>query len=303
MVAILNMGSAKGVLPQLEYVIDKLAVKKPLYVFQSVKTRCINTALNQATDEVEDWVSQVEVFQDAELVGSIEYANGVGRMDSMGVKPDAFVVRTTHINKARGRLNAVVTINPDVAVKTTLKHFAPATQQDICKNIMSDLSRKLESVLYASRTCLGSLVSFRDADACAYFVALHLNKGVLEQAAIPLPPSLTVREDMLHLYDVFLAGKNLSQYYGNGTQTSKGYVVWELPDSSIYVLPTRYSSSHSYQRNLENGVELKRYRNFEDLPISIQERVAVLKIANDKDPIMDVGVKLRSDDNLMYVTE
>lgn len=299
MVTVLNIGSALGVLPQLQYVIDKLAVKKPLYVFQACKTRLMPTALNG----VEDWVSQVQVFQDAELVGNIEYENGAGRMDSNSVKPDAFVVRTSHISKDRGRRNAVVTINPDVAVKTAVKHFAPKNQEEICTDMMYDFSDKLESILYDSRSCLSSLVSFKEFDARAYFVELHLNKDTKEKAAIPLPPSLTIREDRLHLYDVFLAGKNLKEHYGDGSSNSKGYVVWELSDNSMYVLPTRYSRHETHNRNKEKGVELKRYRNFEDLPISIQDRVAVLKIAKEKDPIMDIGVKIRSNDNLMYVTE
>lgn len=299
MVKVLNIGKALGVLPQLQYVLDKIAVRKPLYVFQSCKTRCINTALN----EVEDWVSEVQVFQDAEVVGTIAYENGVGRMDSNSVKPDAFVVRSTHINKERGRLNAVVTINPDVAVKTAVKHFAPASQDDLCNALIADLSDKLESILYESRSCLSNLVTIKEFDARAYFVELHLNKDTKEKAAIPLPPSLTIREDRLHLYDVFLAGKNLKEHYGDGSSNSKGYVVWELPDNSMYVLPTRYSRHETHNRNKEKGIELKRYRNFEDLPISIQDRVAVLKIAKEKDPIIDVGVKIRSNDNLMYVTE
>jgi hypothetical protein len=65
----------------------------------------------------------------------------------------------------------------------------------------------------------------------------------------------------------------------------------------------KYKTSRSYEENLANGIELTRYRNFEELPNEMQSKIAVLKIAEQGDPIMNIGVKLDESQNIMYILE
>jgi hypothetical protein len=299
MVKILNMGNAVGVVPELQYVLDRIAVKKPLFVFEALEFRDLPLANEGKTQK---WVKTVTVLQDAEEVGSIEHRLFAGRIGSEGQRPDAFIVESTHIKKERGRRNSHVTSDANVAVKTAVKHFAPASHELTCENMLRRLNDGMDSILYRSRSALAEVVSYREIDIRVFFIARHL-KGKDAISEVPDPESLTIREDKLHNYDIYLAGKYLSNAYSAAPATRRGYAVWELKDKSFYVVPANYATSKTYRANVENGVELKRYRNFDDLPVEIQKRVAVLKIAQMQEPITDIGVKISDTDNLMYIAE
>jgi hypothetical protein len=73
-------------------------------------------------------------------------------------------------------------------------------------------------------------------------------------------------------------------------------VVKVLSDNTIRALPFTYDARHTYE---ENNIPLMRYRNFEEMPMRMQEQIAVLKIAEENEPFEDIGVKFEND--LMYI--
>lgn len=283
MVKIKSMGMATGVVPELQYVLDKLAVKKPLFEYAVSATRDIGNLV---------WVSGVQVSQDAEVVGDIEFRKESGRVNSEGVQPDAFLVETHHIKKERGRRNTVVTSDANVAVKTAVKHFAPMNEADICQRAHVKVMDMLDTMCYRARSCLQDLISFNGQEVMCYFIELEL-KG----ENIPVPKSVTIQKDKMHLYDKYLAGKQISTAYNGDRHNRKGYAVWTLPDNSYRVLHMNY-------KGMPPDSVLNRYRTFDDLPQELQSRIAVLKIAEFNDPILDIGVKMGNDNNeAMYVME
>jgi len=294
MVKILNMGKANKVVPELQYVLDKLAVKKPLFVYEASEFREVH---NGTTSEV--LVRGVNVTCDAEAVGSIEHRTNAGRVGSDGVQPDAFFVESVHIKKERGRRNSIVTSDANVAVKTAVKHFAPMKDGDICGKAIQFTIDLLDTMSYKARNAIQDVVEYNGNDLMQYFVERELLGN-----EIPLPKSLVFHEDKMNRYDVYLAGKQITQAFNGDRQNRKGYAVWALPDNSVRVLHINYKGLRSYEENVANGIELKRYRTFDDLPTEMQPKIAVLKIAERNDPILDIGVKLGNDNGeVMYIME
>jgi hypothetical protein len=283
MVKIKSMGKTTGVVPELQYVLDKLAVKKPLFEYEVSATRDIGNLV---------WVSGVQVSQDAEVVGDIEFRKEAGRTNSEGIQPDAFLVETHHIKKERGRQNTVITTDANVAIKTAIKHFAPMNEADICQRAHAKVMDLLDTMCYRARTCLQDLISFNGQEVMCYFIERELTGD-----NIPAPKSVVIQKDKMHLYDKYLAGKQISTAYNGDRHNRKGYAVWTLPDESYRVLHMNYAYITSEK-------VLNRYRTFDELPQGLQSKIAVLKIAEFNDPILDIGVKLGNDNNkAMYVME
>ena len=294
MVKILNMGRATAVVPELQYVIDKIAMKKPLFVFEANDFREVSNGISTIV-----FVKSVNVMCDAETVGSIEHRMGGGRIGSDGCAPDAFYVESVHIKRERGRKNTIVTADPSVAVKTAIKHFAPMKEGDQCEKTIRTITDMLESMMYRARNALQEVVSYNGIDIMEYFVERELLGN-----EPPLPTSLKIQKDKMHMYDMYLAGKQITQAFNSDRQNRKGYAVWELPDKSVRVLHINYKGNRSYEENVANGIELKRYRSFDDLPSDMQPKIAVLKIAERNDPILDIGVKMGNDNiEMIYILE
>jgi hypothetical protein len=218
---------------------------------------------------------------------------------SDGSAPDAFLVESVHIKKERGRRNTIVTSDAHVAIKQALKHFAPMKDGDICGKAIQNVVDMLDSMTYKARNAIQDIVEYHGTDIMEYFV----EREVLGKE-IPLPTSLKIQKDKMHRYDVYVAGKQITQAYNSDRQNRKGYAVWALPDNSVRVLHINYKGLRSYEENKANGIELKRYRSFDDLPTEMQPKIAVLKIAERNDPILDIGVKMGNDNlEMMYILE
>jgi hypothetical protein len=152
---------------------------------------------------------------------------------------------------------------------------------------------------YKARNAIQDVVEYHGTDTMEYFVEREILGN-----DVPLPISLKLHKDKMHRYDVYLAGKQITQAYNSDRQNRKGYAVWALPDNSVRVLHINYKGLRSYEENKANGIELKRYRSFDDLPTEMQPKIAVLKIAERGDPILDIGVKMGNDNlEMMYILE
>lgn len=285
MAKILNMGKATIVIPELEMLLDSISMKKPLYEYKAIMARETFSGLA---------VNKVQILLDAEVIGSVSYMHGGGRADSDGNYPDAFYVQTTHIRKERGVRDTIITSDAKVALKNVIKHFAAPNLSSVCHLAVRSTIDMLENVTYQSRNDLSDVVSYNGTELICYFIERE-KYGTDAQ----LPPSLVVNKDKMHLYDNYLAGKQITKTM----KAKEGYVVWMLPDTSIRTLPLKYTTNKDYEYNVAQGIQLERYRNFTDMPTSMQEKISVLKIAQLKDMIMDIGVKLNADPLTMYILE
>mgnify|MGYP006289458071 FL=1 len=290
----INMGTATKVFSALQYVVDKLAVKKPTFVFDANEYR----DFTDADGNVTRYVTGVEVKYDAQTMGFIEYKAGAGRRTSDGSRPDAYIVESTHIKKERGRTNAVVTTNADVAVKTAVKTFAAPSEPDVCKAMLKNVGDLLDTASYRFRHLLRDIVDYNGTEVMEYFIRRHMY-GDSE----PLPKSVMIHKDKLSLYDKYLAGKQITDAVMVDRDNRKGYAVCELEDRSILVVHMAHKRDRNYADNVAEGKGLVRYRNFEDMPVEMQGKIAMLRIAQVSDPFMDIGIRLSDNKNYMYIIE
>jgi hypothetical protein len=279
------------VLPELQWVVDRLAMKRPLYEFEESSTTTQRDHDTQVNTVI---VNRVNIFEDAVFMGTIAYLRNKGRTDASGRKPPAFVVESVHIQKRRGAGGEVVTVSSDVALKTAIKFFAPRSLDDVCTELASRTRNALDSASYVWKSGLEDIARYRGRDIMQYIIERHLHGD-----EIPLPSSCTIDETKLDKYYTFLAGAVVEDAF----RAKEGYLVQELRDSSYQILPMSYVPSNSYRTNEQNGHVLTRYRKFEDLPTEVQSRVAVLKIAEFDYPIDDIGVKIKVGDanTVMYI--
>lgn len=288
----IGLGKATKVLPPLQYVVDKLSVKRPLFSYEAHRFSDVSNDVGG----VDVTVSGIRVVCDAETVGVIDYRWGEGRATG-GSKTDAILIQSTHIKKERGHRSGMMTTDADKAVKLAVKHFAPPELGKTCEELVWEVQDRLDGALYSARNSLEKIVSYNQQDMRKYWIEREL-KG----ADIPVPTTLTIHKDLLHLYEKYLAGAQIQDAV-HDKANAKGYAVQELEDRSIRVVPIRYKRSQSYEVNKQNGIELVRYRTFDDMPIDLQNKISMLRIAEKDEVYQDIGVRLSQNNGLMYIME
>lgn len=289
--AVINLGQATEIVPQLKELVTMIQMKRPLFEFHATNFR---NAISDETGMITKWATAFEVTQDADRVGEISYQQEAGRRQSDGTYPDAYVIRSEHIQKERGAHDTIVTTNTTSALKHVIKAFAPPTIGAMCARLISRIRDEFDNHEYRWRSSIGMVTSYLGNDIHEWIIESHLQGKVL-----PMPASCKVDETNIHLYHRYVAGKSLkavSKYNSSKGSDRSGYVVKVLTDNTIRVLPFTYDARQTYE---ENNLPLMRYRNYEEMPIRMQEQIAVLKIAEDNDPIQDIGVKFEG--NIMYI--
>jgi len=284
----ISMGKGTAVRQELEHVLDRLLLKRPLFEFVAT---AYDTKTDRETGKVTNTVMCVEVLQDAERMGEIGYYRDGGRRDSGGNYPDAFKIESIYIKKQRGDRDTTITIDANVAVKTAIKVFAPPTVEMVSDRLVRYAVNELESLCYRWRQNLSEVASYSGQDIMRYMIERHLTGEVL-----PLPKTCIIEDKKLHLYDTYLAGKQIAEGLKWHQDKREGYAVEVLTDKSVRTIPMSYKSKAGEPTD---SIPLVRYRNFEEMPKEMQDKLAVLKIAQENDPILDIGVKIN--DTLMYI--
>ena len=282
------MGRGNKVVPDLQVLVDMVAIKRPLFEFEAQMFR----------DEIYDdgtkttWVRGVDVYQDAEFIGNICIARGEGRLNADGERPDAFFIESKHIQNQRGRRNTKVTSNIETAVKAVIKYFNFLKPRDICYQLFDEANDKMRGIGYRVGSYLNDMVSLDTRKVKMYF----LEKAMFGEATLD-PNAVTVQKDSKGKYDTYLAFKQMETKFDSMNGVREGYIVEIMRDESYRVMHTNYKKIPAE----DDSTLFTRYRKFEDLPVDMQNKIAVLKIAQAEDPILDIGVKLGNDDRLMYI--
>lgn len=289
--ATVNLGQATEIVPQLKDLITRIMIKRPLFEFHATGFRIV---LNSETGSTTKWASEFEVTQDADRVGEIAYKREEGRKQSDGRYPDAFVVKSEYIQKQRGTCNTIKTANTATALKHVIKSFAPPSIERMCDKLIARVRSEFDTQEYRWRSEVANVASYKGNDIYEWMLESHIQGKTL-----PMPVSCKIDETKLHLYHKYIAGKSLkavSKYDSPRGEERSGVVVSVLTDNTIRALSFSYRVDIPYERN---NILLMRYRNFEEMPTRMQEQIAVLKIAEENDPIQDIGVKFEN--NLMYI--
>lgn len=290
--AAINLGKATDIIPELKELISLIQVKRPLFEFRATGFRQITNHANVTTV----WVSEFEVTQDVDVVGEIAYRSGLGRKQPDGTYPDAYTISSEHIKKERGERNKIITFSTVTALKHVIKSFAPPSVGSMCNRLIAKVRSGFETYDYQWRSAINDVSMYNGVDILEWIIESHIQGQTL-----PMPKSCKVYESKIHLYHKHLAGKALKALSKHTSMVGAdrgGYVVSVLPDKTMRVLPFAYEARHSYEQNeLCNNV-LVRYRNYEEMPIRMQEQIAVLKVAAENEPIENIGVKFR---DVMYI--
>ena len=281
------LGRASAITPPLKELIDLILVKRPLYTFDAtgfLETMDTTGAITKV------WANKFEVFQDAESVGTVAYYTESGRRQADGTRPDVFSMNSPLVESRKGKHSSDIR----VACKVAMKILSPPTRESMCMELLKSISDGFSQNGYHWRTIPSEISSYSGGDIHKWIIESHIQGKVL-----PMPASCKIEEKNLYKYDTHKASVYLTNMANLNSRTPsqrKGHVVKILVDNSMYVLPMLYDKTETYEAN---GSPLIRYRNYEDMPVNIQEKVAILKIAKQDDPIQDTGVKFS--DNIMYV--
>jgi hypothetical protein len=293
------LGSAKGIVPPLKFVLDKLSKKRPTFEYEVSNT--YTTAKYSDDVSQEKLVNAVMVYDDAEQIGEISFGVYEGKENKDGVKPEAFGIQSHKVEKRRGTRNVLITADPAAAVRNALKLLSGKDPYQIAMGIMNTVTAPISSIAYNARHELAYKISYNTEISQLGYV-----EHALFGTPLTLPSDFRMedKKKVRSCYDNYMAAKQIDRAVASNTRSASfatGYAVASLKDDSLHVVD--FAKYHEYQNKIKgNKVTdaepdfLNRYRTFDSLPKHIQDRVAVLKVAASREPIFNIGVRVSDDD-------
>ena len=283
------LGRAAGVLEPLQYVIDKIAKKHPHYKFEADFDDM--TVIRKLDGNKEHWVNQVQVFDDVDPIGSVSYGRFEGKENKNGEKPAAFGIASRHVKKKRGSRDTIITVDPAAAVRHALKSFGKPTPVAIATDIANSVISSVNARSYEWRYALREICSF-DSDEIMVMFIEHKMFG----KSLSLPSSFRYREDKKSQYDTYMAGRQLLNALRDDIPRGyvpKGFAVQYLQDESIRVVDLSVFKSHSQSviSKAEVSTYMTRWPSFNHMPEYLQNKIAVLKIAQVNEAVFNVGIR------------
>ena len=291
------LGRAVGIVPPLKFVIDKISKKRPTFDFEVVDT--VKTHKYSSNASEEELVSMVSVFEDAECIGKISFGRHVGKENKEGNRPDAFGIESHKVKKRRGAKEVLITTDPNAAVRNALKLLGSRGQYEIASDIVTMVSQRVSSLAYSARYELRYLFEALSLDAIWFGYASNLLLGTPLTLPIGVETEFKKEEkkkELKKVFDTLVATTQIE----HSTKSTEGYTVRILRDGSMRVVDIR--KYNTYKNNQKDKREEKpeidfmiRYRVFDDMPKHIQDRVAVLKLAEPREAIFNIGVRVSVD--------
>jgi hypothetical protein len=283
------LGRAVGVLEPLQYVIDKIAKKHPHYKFEADFNDM--TVIRKSDDTKEHWVNQVQVFDDVDPIGSVSYGRYEGKENKNGEKPEAFGIASRYVQKKRGTRDTVITVDPAAAVRHALKVFGKPSPVHIAAELANSVHSCIVSREYEWRYAMRELCSFNTEEMTIMFVE-HKMFG----REITLPKSLHFNEEKKPQYDTYMAGRQVMKAIADDRSRGiapKGFAVQYLKDESIRVVDIGAfkSLSRSKQDAADVSTYMTRWPSFNHMPEYLQNKIAVLKIAQVNEAVFNVGIR------------
>lgn len=286
----INLGRAVGIVEQLKYVLDKISKKHPQYEFEPTHYNEIRKQ-NDETQTItkEEWVRGVNVYDGPFLLGEITFGVYVGKENKHGEHPEAFGISSHKVKKLRGDRGTIITADPGAAVRHALKVLTKKTIPQICKETAYNIVQPLGSLAYNATYKMREMVYYVGDEVVINFIE-HKLFGV----PLTIPNSFRFNEEKKGAYDNWVAAKQIADAVEpSGRKSQRGYAVSCLRDGSILVVNLEEYSACSRNKTLDTETDkyATMYRSFEDLPEHIQDRVAVLKVAEAHEPVFNMGVR------------
>lgn len=286
------LGRATGVLPPLMYVIDRIMKKHPDYEFEAS-----NFIERQEVDKPKElWARSVDVYSGPDHLGGVSFGIYQGKENKDGEHPEAFGIFSHKVQKQRGDRGTIITADPAAAVRHALKVLGKKSTAHLAEDLRSDVLNGLNGISYRHTYALREMVNYNNDEVTVNFV-----EHKLFGAPLTLPKTFRFREENKGAYEGWLAAKQMAAAVEDSRAT-RGYAVEFLRDESIRVLDVEKHrlAKTSKELDKEDADYLVRYKSFDDLPKYLQDRIAVLKIAEHKDPIFNTGVRTTEKNEPLY---
>ena len=292
------LGRAAGVLEPLQYVIDKIAKKHPHYKFEADFNDM--TVIRKSDDTKEHWVNQVQVFDDVDPIGSVSYGRYEGKENKNGERPEAFGIASRYVQKKRGNRDTVITVDPAAAVRHALKVFGKPSPVHIAAELANSIHSCVMARDYEWRYIMRELCSYSTDEMTVMFVE-HKIFG----REITLPKSLRFNEEKKSQYDTYLAGRQIMKALADDRSRGvapRGFAVQYLKDESIRVVDIGAFKSLSFSKQDAADVSkyMTRWPSFNHMPEYLQNRVAILKVAQVNEPVFNVGIRVAGDESELH---
>lgn len=283
------LGRAAGVLEPLQYVIDKIAKKHPHYKFEAEFDDM--TTIRKPDGTKEAWVNAVNVYDDVDSIGSVSYGRHEGKENKNGEKPEAFGIVSRYVKKKRGNRDTVITVDPAAAVRHALKSFGKPSQTEIAIDIANSVISSINARSYEWRYALREVCSVDHDEIMVIFL-----EHKIFSKALSLPPSFRYYENKKAQYDTYMAGRQLLNAIRDDLprgHVPKGFAVQYLRDESIRVVDLSVFKSLSPQAVWKADVStyMTRWPSFNHMPEYLQNRVAILKVAQVNEAVFNVGIR------------
>jgi hypothetical protein len=255
--------------PMINFVVTKECLTHPRKTDNSLDT---NTHV----------IDCLHVYEDGERLGSIS----TDMRYRGGDKDEVYGVSSFRISKERGNQNKTMSKDIKVALRTAKKMLVSRANEEVSKLIRGLTGDNLNSI---SNQCETEVRWSIDAttEGMRYAQAAY-DARLRGEETVTLPATLKSIKDMREHNKKFeeavdaIALKNaFKNHQGYGTQT--------LSNGNIYVL------------NFANN-ELKRYKEFDELPLDIQNKYGMSKVLKEQEPALNIGIWFERDDvKYMYI--
>lgn len=223
-------------------------------------------------------VYEVHVYHDYERVGGIRYELAE---DNKGVKHDLFSISSHNIRlerraKGMGNKNTKQTKLFKNAVKIGIEVFKRTNAKVIADKIAEDTIDQINDMLNQAGSHSRSFVSTNHVDLLAYATGASAMSDKLAEA---------IKTDGQNRYDNYRIAKAIQQAFVN----QYGICIRTEEDGTITVVDMKNITLHMETKSTY------------DLPTNYQEKFAILKIMEYKQPVEHVGVKFANAPDLYFL--
>lgn len=222
-------------------------------------------------------VDSVAVFHDYERVGTIT----IEHHHVEGVKFDSYTIKSERIQtkrkaKGSGSKNIKQTKHFKNAVKICMDSFKRTEPSAIAAKIVSEISGDIQNMVNTTSSQARGFLGNNHADVLAYMTG-----------ASPMSAELTeaMKTDGQSKYDNYRIAKAVQHSFGS----NYGVCIRTEKDGTITVIDMG-----------DMNVRMETTSTY-DLPTNYQEKFAILKIMEYKQPIEHVGVKFEESPDLYFL--
>jgi len=268
--------------PLMDELLCKVAVLYPLFDFK-VTDRCINYRWVQEGSESKQhfFLQKVKVFQDGERIGSLLYDTR-----GYGINGEPIVgVENFRITKYRGHNNASFSKDLKVVLRLVKKHLMPRQDDELVAWIKTNVRTEMQNLVNGCENQVRYSIDH-------YAIAYAYTTGAYEahkrgETTVSLPTALPNMRDMDAHIKNMRRSEEVKQLM-HKLDMNSGYGVGTQADGTVVL--------YNYMAGM-----VKKYKDFDDLPKVVADKLSVFKVLEVDDFFLDYGVKFK--DNFYYIVD